>query len=208
MRRILTFVVLCVGIAAGASADPITFTSGTIQANDDYVASFSLLGSAFAAEGAGFGGPIVGQFGVGPLDFSGEFDVFPVNSMNTGEVTTGGETLQGFASAFFQVIADPLIIPETDRGPQVFNTPFSARGLVRLSDGFAGGNQLFSQDAIGRGTLSFTADNVGNGTYFTRSMALTFSPARSPAPTPEPGSLLLVASGLIAAWQSRRFRRS
>jgi hypothetical protein len=78
---------------------------------------------------------------------------------------------------------------------------------VQLSDAFAGGDELFRQDVTGRGTLSFTADNVGNGTYFTRSMALTFSPAGSPAPTPEPGSLLLVGSGLVAAWQSRRFRR-
>ncbi len=58
------------------------------------------------------------------------------------------------------------------------------------------------------GTLSFIADNVGDGRFYTRSMALTFSPAVSPLPTPGPGSVLLLGTGLVAAWQSRRFRRA
>ena len=90
--------------------------------------------------------------------------------MNDGEVTSGGQTFRGFASAAFEVAADPIVIPDTDRGPHRFSTPFSARGLVELTDSFRG-NRLFSQDVIGSGTLSFVADNVGDGRFFTRSMS-------------------------------------
>lgn len=206
MRRIFGFLVLCFGIAAAASADPIRLSSGTIQADDDYIGSFSFFGDAFSAEGSGIGAPIVAQFGVGPLNFSGEFGMIPVNPTNDAEVAVGGQILRGFASASFQVLAEPLVIPDTDRGRQLFSTPFSARGQVQLFDAPRGGNLLFSQDLTGSGTLSFFADNVGNGRFYTRSMALTFSPAV--APTPEPGSWLLLGTGLVAASQSRRFRRA
>jgi hypothetical protein len=203
------FLVLCFGIAAAASADPVRLTSGTIEADDDFIASFSLFGNAFAAQGSGLGVPIVAQFVAGPVDFSGDFGMFSVNSSNNAEVTAGGQIFRGFASASFRVLADPVIIPDTERGRQLFNTPFSGRGQVQLFDSIrGGGNLLFSQDVIGSGTLSLFADSVDNGRFFTRSMALTFSPDVPPAPTPEPGSWLLLGTGLAAAWQSRRFRGS
>ena len=142
MRRILGVLVLCFGIAAAASADPVSLTSGTIQANDDYIGSFSLFGKAFAAEGSGIGAPIVPQFFVGPLDFSGDFGVNPVNDEDAGTVTAGGQTFRGFASASFQVVADPLDIPARAQGPQLFTTPFSARGQVQLFDSFRGGESV------------------------------------------------------------------
>jgi hypothetical protein len=69
------------------------------------------LGSAAAAS-------IVGQFVVGPLDFSGDFGVVPVNSTNNSDLTTGGLALHGLASASFRVVADPIVIPDTDKGPR------------------------------------------------------------------------------------------
>jgi hypothetical protein len=208
VRRIFALLVLCFGIAAAAAADDIRLTSGTIEADDDYIGSFSLFGKGFAAEGSGIGAPIVYQFVVGPVDFSGDFGIVPVNSEDAGRMTAGGQTLRGFASASFQVRADPLIIPDTGRGRQLFTTPFSARGQLRLFDDIRQrGNLLFSQDVTGSGTLSFFADNIGEGgRFYTRSMALTFSPALSR--TPEPGSWLLLGTGLVAAWQSRRVRRA
>jgi hypothetical protein len=209
MRRISGVLVLCFGIAVTAAADPVRLTSGTIEANDDYIGSFSLSGTAFSADGSGIGAPIVPQFFVGPLDFSGAFGITPVNSEDAGNVTVGGQIFRGFASASFQVQADPLVIPERDRGRQLFTTPFSATGQVQVFESFRnGGNRLFTQDVTGSGTLSFFADSVGDGKFFTRSMALTFAPPVSPAPTPEPGSWLLLGTGLIGAWQSRRFRRA
>jgi len=205
VRRIFALLVLCLGITTAAAADEIRLTSGTIEANDDYIGSFSLLGNGFATEGSGFGAPIVAQFVVGPVDFSGDFGLFPVNSEDNGQVTAGGQTVRGFASASFRVMADPLLIPESDRGPHLFKTPFIARGQVHVFDDIRErGNLLFSQDVTGTGTLSFIADSLDDGRFFTRSMALTFSPAATP--TPEPGTWLLLGTGLAAAWQCRRFR--
>ena len=208
MRRIVACLVFGLGIAAPAAADPVTLTSGTIQTNDDYIGSFSLFGSGFAAEGSGIGAPIVSRFRVGPVDFSGGFTVFAVNDMDDGRMTAGGQTFRGFGLALFQVMADPVAIPNTERGPHRFNTPFRASGMVQVSESPRGVNPLFSQDVTGSGTLWVIADTLDDGVFATRSMGLTFSPAESPLPTPEPGTLLLLGTGLGAAWQSRRFRRT
>jgi PEP-CTERM motif-containing protein len=207
--RIVASLVLSLAIATAAAADPVTLTSGGIQTNDDYIGSFSFSGSGFAAEGQGLGVPIVSRFKVGSVDFSGDFELFAVNDMNDGRVTAGGQTFRGFAFASFHVVADPIVIATTDRGPHRFTTPFRADGVVQLSDGPRGsGNLLFSQDVTGSGMLWWIADTLDPGAFATRSMGLTFSPAESPAPTPEPGSLLLMGTGLGALWRFRRFRRA
>src|SRR4051794_31223890 len=168
MKRIFAVLVLCFGIAAAASADPVRVTSGTMETNDDYIGSFSLFGKDFAAEGSGIGVPIVAKFVVGPVDFSGGFGLNPVNSEDPGTVTAGGQIFRGFASALFRVQADPLVIPDSAQGPHLFKTPFSARGQVQLFDEVrGGGNRLFTQDVTGTGTLSFIADSLGNGTFYT-----------------------------------------
>ena len=57
-------------------------------------------------------------------------------------------------------------------------------------------------------TLRFTLDPVGTGYYYTTLSGNSFSSAEPPPPiaTPEPASLMLLASGLVAAGWKRRGR--
>jgi hypothetical protein len=69
---------------------------------------------------------------------------------------------------------------------------------------------LFTQEVVGSGVLKLLdASNLGGGQYFANKGALlTFSAASTESPTPEPASMLLRGTGLIAAWRSRRLRRA
>jgi len=207
--RIITGLVLYLGIAAVVSADPIRLTSGNIfvVANNNgpgFSGGFNLSGEAFEAHGGGIGAPTVTSFAVTPPDVSGIFGISPDPG---GLLIVGDQTFRGVLSATFQFTADPhfVILPNEPLGLTTFETTFTATGLLQLFDDLGATQPRFTQAVNGRGGLAITAANV-DGRFVTRSMGLGFIPDSSPAPTPEPGSLLLVGTGLLATWQSRRLR--
>jgi hypothetical protein len=206
MRRpIFPLLILCLAAAGVAAADPVRLTSGGMHWAGQRLSgyhtgegSFGFSGSGFAASGSGFGGgPYTGGFNVGTLDFSGAVGLRPTFGYDRGSVTVGGQTLNGRASAAFQITAVPVVVSASSPGASAsFSAPFSAQGLVQLFALSGGGPPIFSQEVTGTGTLSIRGFSIGEGGYLTEFVVLGFSPAAAGSPTPEPSSLLLLGIGL------------
>lgn len=57
--------------------------------------------------------------------------------------------------------------------------------------------------------MSFAGTPTTPGSFPSRSgLTLTFDAGSTASPSPEPASMLLLGTGLAAAWQSRRLRRA
>lgn len=85
---------------------------------------------------------------------------------------------------------------------------FTAAGMVRLFADFGEEDLIFSQEINGTGTLELGGILKPNGVILTDSVGLTFEPPITASPTPEPASMLLLGTGLAAAWEARRVRRA
>jgi len=205
-RAIVAVAFLSLAVARGVHADPITLTSGELFIGglltpDGGFGRFSFAGDDFASRGTGTGIGL-GNFLARTVSLSGPVEVFPDNAGAGGSVTAGGETLRGYASTTLHVIADPVSVSGTEADGR-----FNATGTVALSATF-GGPAIFTREIAGSGTLQLSGVMQPNGVILPGAMRLTFEPAAAPSPTPEPASLLLLGSGLAAAWHSRRLRRS
>jgi hypothetical protein len=196
---ILGLFVLYLGTAGLAAADPISLTSGTIALYPDFsLATISAAGDGFSVAGSGLGG------------FLGTFTVGQTVDLSRRIAFTPRVQLTGFVGVDLQLNATPFVASQTNFQTG-FSAPFTLTGSVEffsIAPTF-GGTPIFTQSVTGSGTVDAGGIPIGGGQFFANGGLLAnFGPASTPSATPEPASVLLFGSGLLAAWRSRRFRRS
>lgn len=103
-----------------------------------------------------------------------------------------------FLTGVFQLAATPFVAGNFP-GDHRFSTPFTITGILQVFARQDDPSPLFTQDVTGSGTASFGATNIGGGSYTATESGLLLTITPGATATPEPASLLLLASGLAAA---------
>ena len=195
------------------TADPLLLTGGSLGIEwDGFHSSFLLTAPGFRVTGS----PTAGPSGAMGVNVGQTVALDQVYSFRAGSLfdesafTIDGTTDHGFVDATFQVSTVPFVAGDFPEG-HVFTTPFTLTGLVQgfatLFDPATPRVPLFTKEVQASGILSITPDRIPPDRYFNRSTLVFAISDPSAAATPEPASLALLESGLVAMIGARGRRR-
>ena len=215
-KRILFLLLPFALLAQPVSAEPLRITSGAFL--------FDIEGDAFTFNGDGFALATT-EFGIyttnifparcgnAPFSFCEEAD----GSLSDWSFRTAGEQLLGRGNAMLDGVnatnvdfvgtmradAVPTRISSGGASEFDFAAPFSFEASIR---GIQGGEELFARQFIGNGRFNVRYEQVNGhpGFVMRNADADTLFYTISAAQVPEPGTLLLFASGLAAVAVRRR----
>jgi len=219
-KRILFLLLPFALLAQPASADPLRITSGEVL--------FDIEGDTFSFNGNGFAlattefllyttNIFPARCGNDPFSFCEEAE----GSLSDWSFRTAGEQLLGRGNAMLDGVnatnvdfvgtirADAVPTRVTSGGAPEFDfaAPFSFEASIR---GIQGGEELFARQFIGSGRFNVRYEQVNShpGFVMRNADADTLFYTLSAAEVPEPGTLLLLGSGLAAAAVRRRRRQA
>jgi PEP-CTERM motif len=204
-RLVVAFAIAVQVSAAGAAADPVRVTSGSLSFDTGDPPAFSLMtssGQLFVAEGFRTNWPATCFFDCSPGA------AIPISIAPT-ETTDGSMFFQADGVDLFAVMnlvidAPPVTLGSdigTPNGPfeEIFRRPFTFAGqLTGYPSPDRVGTPVFDLTLTGRGTarLSMTREN---GRYSFSSLDYNFETD----PVPEPATLFLVGAGATLMWRRR-----
>ena len=212
-RATVTIVMLVLGLvtARTARADSITLTGGHINLYQGDPSNASLQGMGFDVGSWAAGGWPMGAAPGQLVDFSTNVDLY-----YWGVATVNGVRLHGdpsgqggqvWISGRLNVTAVPFVAPSVTEFTGWLSAPVTLMGTISGYYNAYTQQPLFTVNVVGRGTASGSYQLVqsesGPGYVNNYSSSIRIDPI---AATPEPASLLLLGTGLIAAGARRRLK--
>jgi hypothetical protein len=206
---VLCAAVLLLCLSSAAAADPVVITNGRLGLSPtgrDVDGAEVVLGSdAFLTRFDGPNGKLLNDVCVSRVCFPGDVVNFSGSlNLNMFSVDTiiNGASRRLFGRVQLALTTGDVTIADTVPGFRGVNLPvqrFTMQGRVSLDD--ATGATVLDTLVNGQGNV-FTGLSGAQGDQqppFSFQSALFVFDAGAPTPTPEPGTLLMVAVGLIAA---------
>jgi hypothetical protein len=194
-----------------ARADAITITDGGAGLIfDGELTSFTLIGpgTVLTSDARDYFSNIA--FGGGEtVTFTGSLNPVNVGVFHGFDNTVNGVMYsQVLLKGSADFTTDPYTAPDTGSSPDMtLSIPFTLAGhfegyaFVDNQGIPAGATALFVADVVGRGLFDIWVRDIGDNTWFNTGggASLRFGAVPASSPTPEPGTMILLATGIAGA---------